>query len=113
MLAKPSRIARMPPECLRVLSSRMAPKMIHSTDRVISTPCTVEDRTRLRLMSQANSAISAVTMKTSGIAFLADQLRPISNSAESRIGRKARNACSPMLMIAYSSCVVLIALFPS
>ena len=31
ILAKPARIAVMPPEYFRVLSSRMAPKMIHST----------------------------------------------------------------------------------
>ncbi len=61
MVVKPARMAVIPPECLRVFSSRIAPKMIHSRPRVISRPCRVEASTRLRLMSQANRPTAAVT----------------------------------------------------
>jgi len=61
IVAKPDRIAVMPPEYLSVFSSRMAPKMIHSTPTVITSPWRVEASTRLMLMSQAKSAINAVT----------------------------------------------------
>jgi len=61
MVLNPARMAVMPPECLRVLSSRMAPKMIHSSPRVISRPCSVEARMRLKLISQANSPTPAVS----------------------------------------------------
>ncbi|MNC18528.1 hypothetical protein D3C75_664300 [compost metagenome] len=61
MVAKPARIAVMPPECLRVLSSRMAPKMIHSTPMVMIRPCTVEASTRLRLISHTYRPMPAVS----------------------------------------------------
>ena len=61
MVAKPARIAVMPPECLRVLSSRMAPKMIHSTPPVITRPWTVEARMRLKLMSHTVRPMPAVS----------------------------------------------------
>jgi len=53
MVAKPARIAVIPPEYFSVFSSRMAPKMIHSTPIVITRPCRVEASTRLKLISQA------------------------------------------------------------
>lgn len=61
MVAKPARIAVMPPECLRVFSSRIAPKMIHSTPTVMIRPCTVEASTRLRLMSHTYRPMPAVS----------------------------------------------------
>ncbi|MCY1547023.1 hypothetical protein D9M68_830560 [compost metagenome] len=61
IVAKPARIAVIPPECFRVFSSRMAPKMIQSTPAVITRPCRVEASMRLRLMSQANKPTPAVS----------------------------------------------------
>jgi hypothetical protein len=61
MRVKPLRMLAMPPECLSVLSSSKAPKMIHSTCTVMIRPSMVAAATRLKLTPQANSAISAVT----------------------------------------------------
>ena len=60
IVAKPARIAVMPPEYFSVLSSRMAPKMIHSTPTVITSPCRVEASTRLRLISHTYRPMPAV-----------------------------------------------------
>jgi hypothetical protein len=84
-----------PPEYFRVFSSRMAPKMIHSTPTVITRPCRVEASTRLKLMSQTKRPMAAVSRYTIGIARLAGQRRPTSRTAASRIGEKARKASIP------------------
>ncbi len=98
MVVKPARMAVMPPECLRVFSSRIAPKMIHNRPSVITRPCSVEAMMRLTLMSQTNSPMAAVNRKTSGMARLAGQRRPISMIAASRMGVKAKSASSPLDM---------------
>ena len=61
IVANPARMAEMPPEYLSVFSSRIAPKMIHSTPMVITRPWRVEASTRLTLMSHTNRPMSAVT----------------------------------------------------
>ena len=92
MPEKPLRIALMPPECLRVLSSRMAPKMIHRIETVRIRPWKVEASTRVALISQANRAIRAVTTNTIGMAVLAAMRRPISSTPASTRGTKASSA---------------------
>src|SRR5690554_2768254 len=82
----------MPPECFKVLSNRIAPKIIHKIPAVTTSPCRVEARTRLKLISQKNNAIVAVMAKTNGIACLAGQRKPISKIAASKIGAKANKA---------------------
>lgn len=61
MRANPLRMPAMPPECLSVLSSSSAPKMIHSTCTAMISPSSVAAATRLKLTPHANSAIAAVT----------------------------------------------------
>ncbi|MOA02701.1 hypothetical protein D3C78_1221670 [compost metagenome] len=89
ILAKPWRMALIPPECLRVLSSRMAPKMIQRIAAVRIRPCSVEATTRLRVMSQAVRPMTAVMTNTSGMAYLAGQRKPISSTPASTSGTKA------------------------
>ncbi len=90
MLEKPRRIELIPPECFSVLSSRIAPKMIQRIAAVRIRPWKVEAMTRLRVMSQASRPISAVRTKTSGMAYLAGQRKPISSTPASTSGTKAR-----------------------
>ena len=99
MLAKPPRMALMAPECFRVLSSKIAPKMIHKIAPVSTKPCRLDARTRLKVMSQAVSAISTVTSKTIGIARLAGQFRPTSSTAASTSGTKAIKESSVGFML--------------
>ncbi len=61
MRVKPLRMLAMPPECLSVLSSSSAPKMIHSTCTVMMRPSIVAAATRLKLTPQDSRAIRAVT----------------------------------------------------
>ncbi|AMD00912.1 hypothetical protein LOKO_01844 [Halomonas chromatireducens] len=61
MPEKPLRMAVMPPECFMALSSRMAPKMIHRIETVRIKPCNEEAMTRVKVISQANRAMRAVT----------------------------------------------------
>ncbi len=98
MVVKPARMAVMPPECFKVFSSRMAPKMIHNRPRVITRPCSVEAMIRLKVMSQTNSPMAVVNRYTSGMARLAGQRSPISMTAASRMGVKAKSASSPLDM---------------
>ena len=73
----------------------MAPKMIHSRPRVTTSPCSVEAITRLKLMSQPYSAISALTKYTSGMARRAGQRSPTSKMLASKMGVKASKARNP------------------
>ena len=107
MPEKPLRMAAIPPECFRVLSSRMAPKMIHRIATVRINPCRVEARTRVKVMSQATRAISAVTRKTMGMATLAAMRMPISRMPASMSGTKAIKARVVSVMVLGSLVVSL------
>ena len=89
MLAKPPRMALMAPECFSVLSSKIAPKMIHNTAPVRIRPCSIDAMTRLTDMPQALRAITTLRISTAGMARLAGQLKPTSSTAASTSGAKA------------------------
>ena len=56
MLRKLRRIAETPPDCSRVLSSRIAPKMMTSRSKVRNSPCTEDAATRTGATCHAVSA---------------------------------------------------------
>ncbi|MNF15918.1 hypothetical protein D3C80_2187200 [compost metagenome] len=64
--------------------------MIQRIAAVRIRPCKVEARTRLNDMSQASRPISAVSRKTTGMAYLAGQRKPTSNMPASTSGTNAR-----------------------
>ena len=89
MPEKPLRMARMPPECLSVLSSRIAPKMIHRIEAVSTNPWRLEATTRTHVISQASRAMATVTAKTTGIAYFAGQRNPTSRTPARTRGKNA------------------------
>ena len=92
MPEKPLRMAVIPPECFSVLSSKIAPKIIHSRPAVWMRPCTVDAATRLNDISHAVRPIMAAVRKTIGIAILAGILKPMSKIPASNSGRNASRA---------------------
>jgi hypothetical protein len=58
----------------------------------MNKPLIDEATTWMKLKSQKNKPINAVSRKTSGIVILAETLKPISNSMAKKIGEMARRA---------------------
>ena len=94
MPENPLRIAEIPPECLSVFSSRIAPKMIHRIEIVSIRPCSDEAMTRTNGICQAKTANSTVYRYTIGIAVRAASRRPINKIAASSNGVNARSDIS-------------------
>ncbi len=110
MSVNPLRIAVIPPECFKVLSSKMAPKIIHRMEAVRIRPCRAEATTRLTLICHAVRAITVVTMNTIGMTTLAVILNPI-NSTPARISGRNASSASAVLLI-FVAPLVLQIIFP-
>lgn len=90
LLENSLRMAAMAPECVKVFSSRIAPKMIPRLAPVRIRPCSVDARTRLKVITHAVSTITAALMGTTGIARRAGQLKATSRMAARISGKKGK-----------------------
>ena len=90
ILEKPLLIVITAPEYFSVLSSIMAPKIIHKIPTVIIKPWIVEAKILVKLTSQNKKAIRHVIINTIGIEYFAAKRKPTNKIPANKIGVKAK-----------------------
>lgn len=101
---KPRRMTLSAPLSCNVFKSKIAPKMMYSSDAATIRPCTEAAATWTTGTRHTSSASNAAIKYDSGIARLAGQRNTTRNNPTTTIGRNARRASIMRLVSRYRVC---------